>query len=183
MKPFYLNTALKHTAAWLVWFGLNSIIIFGSTEPLNGIYWFKIAVNFSSLVLVYYAVFFVMRGMYRRFDYEKYDSLGLLGRAAYMLKAELLAVLALAALYIIFSVWFDREMGYGYPNLLSHFDKRFTRLLPYVIVAGINSKYAVYQRGQKELARANELRYQQLQRDMHQIKELYRTLSLTESRN
>jgi hypothetical protein len=177
MKPSFRNTVIKHISAWVLWFGLNSITIFGSNVPLNGAFWLQTSANFATLVLMYYAVFFVMRNLYNRFDFGKYQILGLHNRFFYLVKAEVLAVIALIVAYTAFSIWYDRILGYQYPNVLAHIDKRFTRLLPYVMFSGLNSFYVWYQQRQKQLARLNKMRYKKLEKDTQQIRDLYKKLT------
>jgi hypothetical protein len=168
---------VKHVALWLLWFCLNSIMIFGSDIPLNGVFWLQTAANFASVIVIYYSVFFILRNLYNRFDFAKYNTLSFWGRIFYMIKPEVVAVIALVAAYTAFSIWYDRLAGYQYPNLLAHIDKRFTRVLPYVLFSGLNSFYAWYKQRQKQLAKANRMRYKKLEKDTHQIRELYKKLS------
>jgi hypothetical protein len=176
MKPSFRSTLIKHITVWVLWFGLNSITIFGSNVLLNGDFWLQTSANFATLIIMYYAVFFIMRHLYDRFDYSKYNALSSQGRILYWFKAEVIAVIALVVAYTAFSIWYDRILGYNYPNLLAHIDKRFTRALPYVMFSGLNSFYAWYQERQKQLAVVNKIRYKKLEEDTKQIKELYQKL-------
>jgi hypothetical protein len=176
MKPSFRNTLIKHITVWVLWFGLNSITIFGSNVPLSGDFWLQTSANFVTLIIIYYAVFFIMRNFYERFDYSKYSTLSLQGRIFYWVKIEVIAVLALIVAYTAFSIWYDRILGYNYPNVLAHIDKRFTRVLPYVMFSALNSFYAWYRQRQKQLAVINKMRYKKLEDDTKQIRELYQKL-------
>lgn len=64
--------APDHNSVRMPWLGINSIIIFGDRKPLDGIYWPRVAVIFYPLAMVYYAVFFIMPGMFKRIGHKKY---------------------------------------------------------------------------------------------------------------
>ncbi len=183
MKPWYFGNGFKHITLWLIWFGLNSVIIFGSTVPLDGAFWLQVAINFSSLVAAYYSAFLLIRSLCKHIDYEKYDALGFWGRIVYIMRAELIVVIVLVVVYVTFTVWLDNTAGYNYPNLLAHIDQRFGRVAPYVILAGVNAHYAMYRKGQKQIALAIKERHDWLEKELERIKELYRELSRAEIRN
>ncbi len=141
MKPQHLNTIKKHIAAWLLWFALTSLGMFtsASSEPF---YWLRLAVNFSANVVIFYAVFFVLRTLRynKRFDYPHYFTLSIWEKVEYHCRWQLLIVFAVLAAYTIGMNWFDRATGQpivqeNYVPLGASPDPRYLRIIPYIVVA------------------------------------------------
>lgn len=152
-------------------------MIFGSKVSLSAAFWLDVIINFTALVVTYYSVFFIMRNLYQRFDFTKYETLSLGGQIFYWFKVEFIAIIALVIAYIVLLIGYDRILGYNYPDVLSHIDRRFTRVLPYIMFSCVNSFIAWYRKRQKQLAIVNKMRYKKLEEDTRQIRELYRKLN------
>lgn len=142
MKPTNLNTIAKHIAAWILWFGLTSLSMFTS-ETAEPFYWLRLFVNFGVNVVVFYAVFLVMRILRynRRFDYPQYFRMSMWEKVEYHCRWPVLIVLAIFAVYAIGMDRFDSATGHpfdlkNYVPLGPSPDPRYMRIIPYILVAG-----------------------------------------------
>jgi hypothetical protein len=138
MKPWYLNPVVKHIAAWLLWFGLNSMGIFIHPKPFGDIFWLWLVVNIVVLVSTYYVLFFLLFHLYRRTNYGLFYAVGMWAKIRHHFRLQVLGVLVLAAGYIVFMLWLDRATGYDkQPDFTRYPIRRFEEMGLCIIAAGI----------------------------------------------
>ncbi len=175
MKPWYYSKVVKHAAFWLIWFCVGAVLFAGGTKKLTGAGWWCFDADAWLLLLVYYASFFVLCRLWNRFDHKKYGLLRPFGRVVYLLKVETLVVLGLMAAYTLLTLWMYRMPGYRYPtSLLTHIGERVERVIPYVLVAGMQSFAAPQVERVKLLVRAVKRRKEKVERYSRKPWELYR---------
>jgi hypothetical protein len=186
MKPFSnLKSVAKHAAAWIIWFAFNSITVFTDGLSKFGLIdWLQLTFNYVSLVLVFYAVGYIIKNMLNRISFVKYQNLNGLAALKYLMKIELLFVLLVMLFYISIAIFLDSTyFGYEYPSIVWHIDKRLARVLAYVVAGAGYAYFLYYKRRQEILSRAKNIRIKNLEIHNQKIKNSFEELLATQSFN
>ncbi len=171
------KTILKHCAIWVIWYLMNILELAGSFTTVKTIVWLEVAYNFVSLMLVFYAIVWLLAGFYRIFSVQIYTTLRGLHRVRYLFNNRLLLALAVTALYVGVSVVLDNVFfGYDYPTAFSHIMQRLTRVLLYALLADRFAYFANYKRRVSDYVKKNERRFFMLNSDNNKIKERFKVL-------
>jgi hypothetical protein len=186
MKPSSnLKSVVKHAAVWIIWYCANSLTLLSvdfSSLSIAG--WLHLAFNYISLIVVFYAVANIMQQMFNRISFVKYQNLKGLAAIRYLLKMELIGVFLIVVLYVGIAIFLDRTyFGYEYPSIGSHIDKRFTRVISYVVTAAGYAYFLFYKRRQEILSRAKSVRIKNLELHNQRIKNSFEELLETQSFN
>jgi hypothetical protein len=186
MKPSSnLKSVAKHAAAWIIWYNLNSLTLLTvDFSKLSIAGWLHLAFNYISLVLVFYSVVHIMQNMFKRISFVKYQNLKGLAAIKYLLKMELIGVFLIVVFYVGIAFFLDRTyFGYEYPSIGSHIDKRFTRVISYVVTAVGYAYFLYYKKRQEILSRAKSVRIKNLEIHNQKIKNSFEELLATQSFN
>jgi hypothetical protein len=178
------KTILQHCALWGIWYLINTLQLVGIMSTFKTKDWMQLAYNYISLILVFYAIVWLLAGFYRIFSVQMYSTLRGVNKVRYLFNTRLLLALAVTALYVGVSVVLDNIFfGYEYPTALSHIIQRLTRVLLYVVIADRFANFANYKRRVRNYVIKNETRFKNLEADTYKIKELYEQLADEKLRN
>ncbi len=178
------KTILTHCALWGIWYLINTLQLVGIMSSFRTRDWIQLAYNYVSLVLVFYAITWLMAGFYHIFSVKMFNMLTGLQRVKYLFNNRLLLALSVLALYVWVSVQLDNVFfGYEYPTVLSHTVQRLTRVLLYAVIADRYAKSGNYKQRVRNYIKKNETRFKNLEADTDKIKELYKELTDEKLRN
>jgi hypothetical protein len=171
------KTILKHCSVWTIWYLINILQLAGSFTTVKLIVWLEVAYNYTSLVLIFYTIAWLMTGFYRIFSFQIYKSLKGAEKVRYLFNNRLLLAMSVIAVYVCLSVTLDNIFfGYEYPTVVSHIIQRLTRVLMYAVIADRFAYFANYKRRVSDYVKKNERRFFMLNSDNNKIKERFKVL-------
>jgi hypothetical protein len=132
----------KHLLIWVIWYGVSSLVLIEYRQPLTAVFWGHLCYDFSSLVLVFYGVAFLVKqwfdAQHRRQLYVPPGGNGYWRQAA----TAWWTVLTILTGYVALSVFVDINFPIDEPaSLLDYIDKRLIRVLPYIAAAIMYGHY------------------------------------------
>ncbi len=171
-KPWIKKVA-KHFTLWFIWYTLNSIQLFGSISSLDSTSWLQLGYNYISLVIVFYGVTVSMNSYYKTFSLQVLYSFRGIKQVRYLTKWQLISCFFIAIAYVGTSIYLDKNFfGYKYENLVTHISQRFTRVLPYILVAALYSYLNDYKRRAAKYKIYNDKRFNIIRADNRKVKAL-----------
>jgi hypothetical protein len=178
MKKKRIKTILIHLAIWVLWLLFNLYELEVPITALDTSGWLQLIYNYTSLVIVFYTISWIMINFYRFFSYFKYASLKGQERVKYAVNSKVFLLPLVIVLYVSVSIFLDNNLfGYKYPTIMSHILQRLTRILLYVISAVVYS-YLYYSLNKlKKMIIARNRRVRQLQADNRELRKLIKQLS------
>jgi hypothetical protein len=76
---------------------------------------------------------------------------------------------------VVLSVFLDKNyFGYKYPSIITYISQRFTRVLPYVLVAALYAYLNDYKKRAAKYKRYNDRRFEMIKSDNLKVKALIR---------
>ncbi len=126
----------RHILFWFFWCIFHLLQLVGSFSILNRVMVFQLVYNLGMLILLFYAISGLLKSYYNVFSLEVYVRLSANKKASYVFKWQFIMCIVICAGYLILSMYLDiKVFGYKYANLLVYFSQRWTRVLPYPLLA------------------------------------------------
>jgi uncharacterized membrane protein len=135
-------TVCKHLLIWSIWYGLNSLVMVGYSQPLTPLLWVHMFYNGISLILVFYGTAHCIQPWFYAQTKQQFDPFTISTAYRQWLGTRWWAVLAILTGYVALSVFIDRTFPiYESSTLFVHVDKRLNRVLPYIAAAIMYGHY------------------------------------------
>jgi hypothetical protein len=132
----------QHVLIWSIWYGLNSLVMIGYSQPITPLLWVHMFYNGIFPILVFYGTVHFIQPWFYAQTKRQFHALAVSVAYRQWLGTRWWAVLAILTGYVALSVFIDRTFPIYEPvALLDHIDKRLNRVLPYIAAAIMYGHY------------------------------------------
>lgn len=169
---------LTHVTLWTAFFATQTLGYYTKLPEYNLTQWAEFCYNCLSLIGAFYAVsILAQRFCDKGVSYKAYKALHIKKKIAYWLNIYTALTVCVLLAYIAMSVFLDNEFfGHGYKEIGVQSQRRFVRVITYIITGAGWGFFLNYKRKADLLITASNERIRIYKKETAYIKELYQKM-------